>query len=116
VRELPPAFTHLLHGDRSVIATVDPTYAVAVTAGHFPDEALLPGSALLDLMVLAARALAAETRGLTGIERAVFRRRVHPADRIVVTVHESGAPYTEALVRANDLDAARARLRFEPPA
>jgi 3-hydroxymyristoyl/3-hydroxydecanoyl-(acyl carrier protein) dehydratase len=110
----PPAFTHLEARERNLTATVDPRFAATLAEGHFPGEPLLPGSAMLDLMVRAARALTDGRDPLAGIAHAVFRRRVDPADRIVVRVRRGAGAAVEATVRANGADAASARLRFEP--
>lgn len=112
--EAPSPFTSLARGEGRVTATVDPTHAAAATAGHFPNEPLLPGSALLELMALAARALATEAVRLVAVERAVFRRRVGPAERIVVSASRVAGHVVDSLVRADEADAATARLRFEP--
>lgn len=98
-----------------VEATVDAAWADAAANGHFPDEPLLPGSALLELMVSTARALDQPGR-LAAIERAVFRRRVHPRDVLVVRTRSAGAGVVDAVVAANGRAAAEGRLRFETPA
>jgi len=110
----PPVFTRLVAGERGLTATVDPRFAAAAADGHFPGEPLLPGSAMLDLMVRAARALTDDRDPLAGVEHAVFRRRVDPAARIVVRVRRGAGAAIEATIRANGADAASARLRFEP--
>jgi 3-hydroxymyristoyl/3-hydroxydecanoyl-(acyl carrier protein) dehydratase len=107
-------FASVAHDERGVTATVDPAYAATATSGHFPDEPLLPGSALLELMVRAARALPATPARLAAVERAVFRRRVRPSERIVVSARPDGARHVETIVRADDDDAATGRLCFEP--
>lgn len=108
------AFASLACDERGVTAAVDPAYATAAARGHFPDEPLLPGSALLELMVSAARGLPGTGARLAAVERAVFRRRVRPSERIVVTARADGTRHVEAVIRANDDDAAAGRLRFEP--
>lgn len=114
--EGPSAFVDLAHGPDGVAAVVAPAFAAAATEGHFPNEPLLPGSALLELMVRAAEAIPA-VAGLRPrtVEHAVFRRRVRPDARIVVTARALSAREVVAHVQADDERAAEARLRFEAP-
>lgn len=110
------AFASLARDAHGLTAAVDPAYAVAAARGHFPDEPLLPGSVLVELMAEAARGLYGGPARVAAVERAVFRRRVRPSERIVVVVRADGARHVEAVVRANDDEAAVGRLRFGPHA
>lgn len=112
----PAPFTSLARDARGVAATVDPAWAARASAGHFPGDPLLPGSAILELMARAAAPLLDAPARLAAVEHAVFRVRVDPARPVVVRAAPLGAHRVEARLYADGAEAAFGRLRFEPAA
>ena len=110
----PSCFTHVRHDADAVTATVHPAFAEAACAGHFPDEPLLPGSVLLDLMTAAARLTLAEPARLAAAEHAVFRRRVRPSDAIAVVARPEDGLHVTTTIHVGSELAATGQLRFEP--
>ena len=92
-----------------------PAHAAHVCAGHFPDDPLLPGSALVALMAAAARLVLPDAAIVDGIERATFRERVAPSDPIVVVAHARTRARVDAVVRVCERDAAVGALRVRLP-
>ena len=97
-------------GDR-VRAVVRPEHARRLCAGHFPGDPLVPGAHLAALMASVAARIVRDAE-LVEVERCVFRRRVRPDVPIVVTAERAGRDAARAEVRAADVVAARAVLRF----
>jgi len=97
-------------------ATVAPAHARALCDGHFPDDPLLPGAYLVELMA----AVGARLLGVDGppsvIRRCVFHARVRPAAAIDVAARRADAGLVEAWVTADGARAAQATLVFEPSA
>jgi len=92
---------------------VQPAYARALCAGHFPGDPLLPGAYLAALMADLASRLR-DGAPLRELVRCAFHRRVRPDDDIVVTARLAGATvYAE--VQVAGACAARATLRFGDP-
>lgn len=94
-------------------ATVAPAHALALCAGHFPDDPLLPGAYLLELMA----DVAAQLLGVDGpprtIRRCVFHSRTRPSATIAVGARRAGAGVVEAEVLVDGARAAQATLSFE---
>jgi 3-hydroxymyristoyl/3-hydroxydecanoyl-(acyl carrier protein) dehydratase len=106
----PRAFATLRVGPRTARAHVRPGHARRLAAGHFPDEPLLPGAYLAELMAdLGARLAGAP---VAEVVRCTFRRRVRPADAIVIAARLAAGGEVEAEVRVGRHAAARATLRF----
>lgn len=80
-----------LAGDRAEYRVeVDP--ALACFAGHFPDEPILPGAVLLDMVVLAAIEDAWPELGApAGVPRAKFTEPIRPGDALRVELVRRGA-------------------------
>jgi 3-hydroxymyristoyl/3-hydroxydecanoyl-(acyl carrier protein) dehydratase len=91
---------------------VRPERARALCAGHFPDEPLWPGAVLVALMAELGAELAGRRARLSGVERAVFRRRVAPDEPITVTARLAGAR-VHAAVTCGRARAAAATLRYD---
>jgi 3-hydroxymyristoyl/3-hydroxydecanoyl-(acyl carrier protein) dehydratase len=107
----PRAFATLRVGPRTARARVRTGHARRLAAGHFPDEPLLPGAYLAELMAdLGARLAGAP---VAEVVRCTFRRRVHPEDAIVIAARLAAADEVEAEVRVGRHAAARATLRFQ---
>ena len=90
-----------------------PARARALCAGHFPDEPLLPGAALVGLMAELAGELAGTREAPVAVERAVFRHRVSPAETLAVTARRDGR-HVHATIVSGGRVAASATLRFAP--
>jgi len=94
-------------------ATVAPAHARALCAGHFPEEPLLPGAYLVELMAeVGARLLGVDGPPST-IRRCVFHARVRPSAVIGVAACRSGPGVVEAWITVDGTRAARATLAFE---
>jgi 3-hydroxymyristoyl/3-hydroxydecanoyl-(acyl carrier protein) dehydratase len=86
-------------------------HAEMLCAGHFPGDPLLPGSALLGLMVALAGRVVPDRR-LLAVDRCTFRWRVRPDARIVVRATRDGADRVTTTLRADGRTSARASLRY----
>ena len=104
-----------LAGERAH-ATVVPAHARALCAGHFPDDPLLPGASLLDLMADVAARLLGVDDPPRAVRRCVFHARVYPSATIVVGARRVGDGVVEAEVIVDGARAAQATLAFEPRA
>jgi 3-hydroxymyristoyl/3-hydroxydecanoyl-(acyl carrier protein) dehydratase len=98
-------------------ATVRRTHAERLCAGHFPGDPLLPGAFLAGMLADLGGRLVETTSGapvvLAEVVRCVFRRRVRPADDIVLVVTRAAdAHAVEAEVHTRGGTAALATLRF----
>jgi 3-hydroxymyristoyl/3-hydroxydecanoyl-(acyl carrier protein) dehydratase len=94
-------------------ATVSPAHALRLCAGHFPDDPLLPGAYLVELMAdLAARLLRVDVPP-SEIRRCVFHARVRPTGAIALTARRAGAATVDVEVSVDGTHAARARLSFQ---
>jgi 3-hydroxymyristoyl/3-hydroxydecanoyl-(acyl carrier protein) dehydratase len=108
------AFRDLRVGGGEARARVDPAYARALCDGHFPDDPLLPGAYLAELMAdLGGRLV----RGaLAEVVSCTFRARVRPDGDIAVAARLRGrdgdAVRVDAEVLVGGRGAARAVLRF----
>jgi 3-hydroxymyristoyl/3-hydroxydecanoyl-(acyl carrier protein) dehydratase len=114
-------FAELAHDGETARAVVDPAHARALCAGHFPDDPLLPGAYLVELM--------AEVGGLLFGEQAVapppvelvrctFAARITPDDRIAIVARRTAGGedgFLEAEVHVRGVRAAHAVLRFATP-
>ena len=115
MREVPTsAFASVERSTTEVTATVAPGHAAHASDGHFPDEPLLPGSAIVELMAAAAALLPSGRPQACGIVHATFRRRILPTDEIVVVARAAGDDTVEAIVHANHREAARGAVRVRP--
>jgi len=103
-------FAEVVLVDGVVRARVRPAYALALCAGHFPGDPLLPGAYLAAHMTEVAARLQ-NGAALRELVRCTFHRRVRPDDEIVVTAHGAGETVL-AEVRVAGVCAARATLRF----
>jgi 3-hydroxymyristoyl/3-hydroxydecanoyl-(acyl carrier protein) dehydratase len=103
-------FAALRVGARTARGVVRPAHARRLAAGHFPDEPLLPGAYLAELMAELGTRLA--DAPVAEVVRCVFRRRVHPDDEIVVAARLAAGGRVEAEVRVGGRAAACATLRF----
>lgn len=73
----------------SVVAELDVDPGLPLFAGHFPGHAVLPGVILMEALaqaasfcILTARSSEGSLGFLTGIDKARFRRQVHPGDTV----------------------------------
>lgn len=108
-------FAEIEVADGVARARVQPAYARALCAGHFPGDPLLPGAYLAALMAEVATHLR-DGASLRELVRCAFHKRVRPDDEIVVTARGAGATI-HAEVQVAGACAARATLRFgDPPA
>lgn len=94
--------------------------------GHFPDEPVMPGVLIVEALAQAAAVGLAAREGdafepgrtgyLAGIERARFRRKVVPGDRLrltgTITRFRRGLCTVEAVALVGDQVAAEATLSF----
>ena len=75
--------------------------------GHFPGEALMPGVLMIETMAQVATLLLADAGGrvsrtwLRGVDKAKFRSRVVPGDRLMIEI--TAGPRRAALARLNAL-------------
>jgi len=118
---MPPAdpesaFRDLVVADGAARAVLRAEHAARLCEGHFPGDPFVPGALLAGLMADLAAPLVARDARLVEVVRCVFRARVVPDERIVLTARiASVAPHEtriEAEVRAHGRAAARATLRF----
>ncbi len=107
------AFAEVTVRSGAARSVVRRAHAEALCAGHFPDDPLLPGSALLGLMAALAARVAPDAR-LVAVDRCTFRTRVRPAARIVVRAARNAPDRVTATLHADGVAAARATLRFAP--
>jgi len=107
----PGAFRDATVGAGEARAVVAREHAVALCAGHFPGEPLVPGASLAALAAeLAAKVVAPAV--LAEIERCLFLRPVTPAEEIVVTACALSRTRVRAEIHAGGRPAVRARFRF----
>jgi hypothetical protein len=107
------SFVDLTRSATGLTGRVRPARARALCAGHFPDEPLLPGAALVGLMAELAGELAGTREPPVAVDRAVFRHRVSPAETLAVTARRDGRR-VQATIVSGGRAAARAILRFAP--
>jgi hypothetical protein len=107
------SFVDLTRSATGLTGRVRPAQARALCAGHFPDEPLLPGAALVGLMAELAGELAGTREPPVAVDRAVFRHRVSPAETLAVTARRDGRRVQATIVSVGRA-AARAILRFAP--
>jgi len=89
---------------------VAPAWAEACCAGHFPDDPLLPGAYLLELMTMLAARLPGAGPAPPEVERCAFLSRVRPTHRIVVAVRRLEPGIVAASLSADGTRAAQATL------
>lgn len=75
-------------GERRVRALKNVTYNEPFFVGHFPERPLMPGVLILEGMaqtvgLLVSREQAGQAGYLVGVDRARFRRPVHPGDQLI---------------------------------
>ena len=97
----PGAFREASVGAGAARSVVTREHAVALCAGHFPGEPLVPGASLAALAANSAE-----------IERCLFLRPVTPAEEIVVTACALSRTRVRAEIHADGVPAVRARFRF----
>jgi 3-hydroxymyristoyl/3-hydroxydecanoyl-(acyl carrier protein) dehydratase len=97
-------------------ATVAPAHALRLCAGHFPNDPLLPGAYLAELMAELAALLLGGGVPPPEIRRCVFHARVRPTAEIVIAARRSSPSVVEAEVTVGGTRAAQATLRFRAPA
>ena len=90
---------------------VRPERALAACDGHFPDDPIVPGAALVGLMTELAASVV-DHGELAGIGSCTFRRRVHPNTTITVVAERTDSTHVEARVETDGLLAATAHLRY----
>ena len=73
----------------SVVAELDVDPSLSLFAGHFPGHPVLPGVILMEALaqaasfcILTGRSAEGSLGFLTGIDKARFRRQVHPGDTV----------------------------------
>jgi hypothetical protein len=107
------SFVDLTRSANGLTGRVRPARARALCAGHFPDEPLLPGAALVGLMAELAGELAGTREPPIAVDSALFRHRVSPAERLAVTARRDGRR-VHATIISGGRAAALAILRFAP--
>ena len=107
----PGAFRDATVGGGAARAVVVREHAVALCAGHFPDEPVVPGASLAALAAELAADLVAPAV-LAEVERCLFLRPVAPADEIVVSARALSALRVHAEIHAAGLPAVHVRFRF----
>jgi 3-hydroxymyristoyl/3-hydroxydecanoyl-(acyl carrier protein) dehydratase len=107
----PGAFRDATVDAGSARAVVAPEHAVALCAGHFPGDPVVPGASLAALAAEVAAELVAPA-ALAEVERCLFLRPVKPADEIVVSARALSGTRVDAEIRAGGVPAVRARFRF----
>ncbi len=93
-------------------AIVDPRHAHRLCAGHFPDDPLLPGAFLVELMADVGARLLGVTTPPTAVHRCVFHARVHPGGEVAIVARHAGGDTVEAEVLVDGARAAQATLAF----
>ncbi len=81
-------------GNKSANATWTPRKSWPIFRGHFPDQSIVPGVVIVEVMAQAAcilgyaidPSLKGQPVALAGIDRARFRRPVRPGDQLKVKV------------------------------
>jgi 3-hydroxymyristoyl/3-hydroxydecanoyl-(acyl carrier protein) dehydratase len=107
------SFVDVTRSATGVAGRVRPQRARALCAGHFPDDPLLPGAALVALMAELAAVLAGGPAAPVAVERAVFRHRVSPGEALAVAARRDGRRVHATVTSAGRI-AAWASLRFAP--
>lgn len=88
-------------------------HTVELCRGHFPGEPFVPGAMLVGVMAeLAGLLVDATGTAPAEVVRAVFARRVSPADDLVLVTARRDGRRVEAEVHVGEVRAAHAVFRF----
>jgi 3-hydroxymyristoyl/3-hydroxydecanoyl-(acyl carrier protein) dehydratase len=113
------AFAEVTIAGGDARARVSPAHAAALCAGHFPDDPLVPGAYLLELMADLAEHLVPAARERQGrppvVVRCAFAARVRPTHAIALHARRDAADVVEVDVMADGTRAASATLAFGTP-
>jgi len=111
--DTPPPFDVVEITTDGACGRVRSEWARCACAGHFPGDPLLPGSALLAVMVdVAARLMGTVDLPPARVRRCTFRRTVRPNEEIIVRGHTVGTGRAMVAVEASGRRVAEAAVEF----